>query len=402
MVSPLYPDFRNLATDWETMPVRTFLRIEKEEVGQRWADTQLLSLTKRGVIARDIDSGVGKYPASFEGYQYVEPGDLVFCLFDVEETPRTIGLVKNRGMITSAYTRARLDLSKIDPRYAEYLFVSLDDEKRFRPFYNGLRNTIQKETFRSTRLSIPLLEEQRQIAGFLDRETAKIDALIAKQEQLITTLDERRNRLLRILVTRGKRKDVELKSASSAWLVGELIPSHWMELPISRLLDLRSGTGITSESIDDDGEYPVFGGGGVRGFTDTFTNEGDFVLIGRQGGAGLITRVSGRFFASEHAIVCYPLVTLDLDWSAAVLEVMDLGQYSQSSAQPGISVDRIRRVRLPAPPLAEQREIGQIIREEGASMRFLSSKAAKSIELLSERRQALISSAVTGKMEVSV
>ena len=201
MASALYPDFRNPETDWETMPVRSLLRLEKEEVGERWADTQLLSLTKQGVIDRDIESGVGKYPASFEGYQYVQPGDLVFCLFDVEETPRTIGLVKNRGMITSAYTRARLDLSKIDPRYAEYLFIALDDEKRFRPFYNGLRNTIQKETFRSTRLSIPPLEEQRRIADFLDQEIAEIDESKSQATRIKVLLLERRQALISAAVT---------------------------------------------------------------------------------------------------------------------------------------------------------------------------------------------------------
>lgn len=129
MTNSLYVDFRNPSAGWKTVTVRNLLNFQKQEVGLDWDSTQLLSLTKQGVITRDIDSGVGKYPESFENYQKVAPDDIVFCLFDVEETPRTVGLVKQNGMITSAYTRAVLNQELIMPRFAEYLFISWDNEK---------------------------------------------------------------------------------------------------------------------------------------------------------------------------------------------------------------------------------------------------------------------------------
>ena len=185
------PSFALKIDAWATMPVRNILRLHKEQVGTKWNETQLLSLTKQGVIDRDIDSGIGKFPESFDNYQIVQPGDLVFCLFDVEETPRTIGLVRNYGMITSAYTRAIVDKQVADPRYLEYLFVYLDNGKRFKPFYNGLRNTIQKEIFRATRLSLPPLVAQTQIANFLDEQLGRIAILQAKAEELANLLSTR-------------------------------------------------------------------------------------------------------------------------------------------------------------------------------------------------------------------
>lgn len=177
---------------WRVVPTRSVLRIVKEEVGQAWSSTPLLSLTKRGVVLRDIDSGEGKVPGSFESYQFVESNDLIFCLFDMDETPRTVGLVAQRGMITGAYTRFVVDSAVADPQFLEWYFISIDDGKRFRPLYTGLRKVIQKPRFLAAGLALPPLAEQLAIANYLDRETARIDTLIEEQQRLVEILLERR------------------------------------------------------------------------------------------------------------------------------------------------------------------------------------------------------------------
>lgn len=415
MVSSLYPDFRNPDMDWETMPVRSFLRLEKEEVGQRWAETQLLSLTKKGVIARDIDSGVGKYPASFEGYQYVEPGDLVFCLFDVEETPRTIGLVKNRGMITSAYTRARLDLAKIESRYAEYLFLSLDDEKRFRPFYNGLRNTIQKETFRSTRLSIPLLDEQRRIADFLERETAKIDTLIAKQEQLITTLDERRGAVISRAVTRGLVEDRPLHDSGVEWL-GE-IPENWQAMPLRWCATLQTGSTPRNGEYTDSDECPWFRPDDLdeTGAPSSATRfypraavatlplaPANSTLVGAIGTIGKVGYLTENAYFNQQITAVTPRFD-----SRFAFYVLKAAQGALEALSVGNTLQILNNYRLgslitPIPPRPEQRAIAEYLDSEVGSINRIKRQAKRLSELLVERRQALISAAVTGKLEVDV
>ena len=88
---------------WKRTRNKYFFTEINSAVGALWADYPLLSLTKKGIIYRDTDSGKGKYPASFENYKSVENGDLIFCLYDIEETPRTVGLSKLHGMITGSY-----------------------------------------------------------------------------------------------------------------------------------------------------------------------------------------------------------------------------------------------------------------------------------------------------------
>ncbi|MBL7065239.1 MAG: restriction endonuclease subunit S, partial [Anaerolineae bacterium] len=137
---------------------------------------------------------------------------------------------------------------------------------------------------------IPSIPEQRAIAAFLDRQTARLDALIAEQRRLIELLQERRAALISRAVTRGvppgathfqSASHLKMKDSGIPWL-GE-IPEHWEVIPIKYLARLKSGDSITALDISEDGPYLVYGGNGVRGFTSAFTHEGDFVLIGRQG-----------------------------------------------------------------------------------------------------------------------
>lgn len=339
----------------------------------------------------------------YSNYQRIEPNDLAIHAMDA--FAGAIGVSDSTGMCSPVLSVCS-PVADHEPRYMAYVLRIMAN----RGWIEALSRSIRERTseFRwaeagAQKVPVPPTDEQRRIADFLDRETAKIDALIAKQEQLITTLDERRGAVLRTLVTRGHREDVALKPASAPWLYGALIPAHWVEASLSTFLTLKSGSSITSESIEEEGDYPVFGGGGFRGYTDTFTNEGDFVLIGRVGAlCGNIKRATGKFYASEHSLVSYPKVPLSQGWLAAILETMNLGQYSKASAQPVISVGGIGRVKAPFPPHEEQLAIDSKLQEAIASIEALSVQTAATAALLKERRQALISAAVTGKLEVGV
>jgi type I restriction enzyme S subunit len=191
------------------------------------------------------------------------------------------------------------------------------------------------------------------------------------------------------------------KDSGVEWL-GE-IPAHWEVKPLKRLAAMRAGSAITSESIEPDGDYPVFGGNGIRGFTDSFTHEGDLPLIGRQGAlCGCVTLASGKFWASEHAVVVRPAQDVDAFWLAELLRSMSLNSYSQSAAQPGISIDTIGAILVPTPPLVEQRAIAAFLDRETAKIDALVAKKERLISLLQEKRTALISHAVTKGLDPSV
>ena len=174
------------------------------------------------------------------------------------------------------------------------------------------------------------------------------------------------------------------------------IPAHWHVTALKWLVSMRSGDAITAESIQDVGEFSVFGGNGLRGFTSAYTHDGDFVLIGRQGAlCGNINYASGKFWASEHAVVVTPIRQVDNVWLGEMLRVMNLNQYSVAAAQPGLSVDAVSRLEIPIPPPVEQRGIGRFLRRETAKIDVLITEQGRLIELMKEKRQALISHAVT-------
>ena len=184
------------------------------------------------------------------------------------------------------------------------------------------------------------------------------------------------------------------KDSGVEWL-GE-VPEHWEVLPIKRIASLQSGTGITADSITDEGPFPVYGGNGVRGYTDANTHEGHFPIIGRQGAlCGNINYAKGGFWASEHAVVVTPCKQVEVHWLGETLRAMNLNQYSVSAAQPGLSVEAIVNLFIPWPPRDEQRTISTFLDHETAKIEALIAEQQHLIELLQEKRQAVISHAVT-------
>jgi type I restriction enzyme S subunit len=174
------------------------------------------------------------------------------------------------------------------------------------------------------------------------------------------------------------------------------VPAHWEIKRLKNLAGLRAGAAITSDRIEPDGDYPVFGGNGLRGYTSSYTHEGEFPLVGRQGAlCGCVAFASGKFWASEHAIIVAPKTTVGPNWLARLLEAMSLNAYSQSAAQPGLAVETIGIIHGPAPSIEEQRAIAAFLDREMARIDALVAKKEQLIALLQEKRIALITRAVT-------
>lgn len=137
---------------------REILKEKTDVVGENFSNYTLLSLTTKGVIPRDLESGKGKFPSDFKSYKIVKENDIAFCLFDIDETPRTVGLSKEEGMLTGAYTIYQV--SELLPEYVTYYYTALDDIKALRYFYSGLRKTIKADTFLSGMLNFWLENEK--------------------------------------------------------------------------------------------------------------------------------------------------------------------------------------------------------------------------------------------------
>ncbi|MCI5143819.1 MAG: restriction endonuclease subunit S [Candidatus Electrothrix sp. ATG1] len=137
----------------------------------------------------------------------------------------------------------------------------------------------------------------------------------------------------------------------------------WEEKRLAELVStMKSGIGITSSNIFNAGTYPVYGGNGLRGYTEEYTHEGEYLLIGRQGAlCGNINRVSGQVFISEHAIATQGNKYSDTDWLVHKLQFMNLNRLSESSAQPGLSVKKLKRLKIKSPLKPEQRKIAAFL-----------------------------------------
>lgn len=194
------PWIGDIPAHWGLLPNRALLRIRKVLVGGRHTHYQLLSLTKRGVIVRDLSELRGKFSADMGTSQEVRSGDLVFCLFDVPETPRTIGLSAHDGMITGAYTV----MECADPEMAKFLelfYIAMDDRKLLSPIYSGLRNTIPKDRFLGAKTPIPPASERAAIQAAVQNETAILNQTITRLELETGLLREYRARLVADVVT---------------------------------------------------------------------------------------------------------------------------------------------------------------------------------------------------------
>ena len=289
---------------------------------------------------------------------------------------------------------------KIEGKYLFYYICSPNFESEFYKYISGLIGGVSVSTLKNFMQLLPPLAEQHLIATFLDKKCSEIDSLIELQEQMIEELKAYKQSVITEAVTKGLNPDAPMRDSGIDWI--DTIPNHWIVRKMKSLIDLKSGSNLTSEQISDkDDGYPVYGGNGLRGTYSEYSNEGDYVLVGRQGAlCGNINYASGKFWVTEHALVCYPKEALDIRWLGESLRAMNLNQYSLSAAQPGLSAERIKNLYMIVPPLAEQQAIAGYLDKKCGEIEELITIKQQKIESLKEYKKSVIYEYVTGKREV--
>jgi type I restriction enzyme S subunit len=391
-----------------------FHHIEEDVlVGEYSDDYPLLSLTKEGVVFRDVESGKGKFPATFENYKVVHPNVLIFCLFDIDETPRTIGLSDHFGMITGAYKLFRTTRD-LNPRFSLYTFLVIDNVKGLKPYYTGLRKVVRPETFKSIEFAVPPVDEQERIVEYLDRKTALIDSLIEKTGRKIELLKEKRTSLINEVVTKGLDPDVVMKDSGVEW-IGE-IPRHWDVKKLKYLSNIEYGISPPDTTYNDNGVGVVLVNGPVEYSTTDFgytrslkwTTEPKkftlkdsllFCLRGSTTGRMNITHMDvsiGRGVCSIRSHENQWFLTYSM-FSIRIWIQEQIG----GSTFPSVTSDDVNNYRICSPPVDEQERIVEYLDEQTAIIDSTITKEEKRIELLKEYRQSLISEVVTGKVKVA-
>ena len=195
---------RQIPQHWKVMPNK-HLMTKIKNICPIYKGEDILSLTMYGVIVRDLDAG-GKMPSSFDGYQYIKKGNLLMCLFDIDVTPRCIGIIKQNGITSPAYSQFKM--KKIaNARFYYYYYLMLDYTKELLHLAKNLRHSLTEDQLGAIKQLVPPLDEQQEIADYLDNKCAEIEQIIADKKSQIETLDGYKKSLIYEYVT-GKKEVV--------------------------------------------------------------------------------------------------------------------------------------------------------------------------------------------------
>ena len=414
MSSVAYPSYSDskiqwigkIPNHWKVLPLYA-MAIERDQSNKGMLEDNLLSLSYGRIIRKDMSSNDGLLPESFETYQIVCPGDIVFRLTDLQNDKRSLrsALVEERGIITSAYVA--IAPQGTDSRYLSFLFRAYDVTKVFYSMGGGLRQAMKYDDLKRLPVVMPPLAEQVSIAHFLDQETSKIDALISEQRRLIELLKEKRQAVISHAVTKGLNPGVRMKPSGVEWL-GE-VPEHWSLIPLKHCVKLLADKA-------EDTVFPI-ALENVQSWTGNFVeSEGDFsgegvafqagdVLFGKLRpylAKAFLADRAGEAVGDFH--VLRPRKSVFGRWlQYRILSrefIAEINSASFGSKMPRVSWEFMGKMPIPLPPMAEQQAVAHKLNTELAVIDELVVDADKSIALLQERRTSLISAAVTGKIDV--
>jgi type I restriction enzyme S subunit len=339
------------------------------------------NLQNGGVDWRDLvftnnDAEIRRYLLS--------PGDVLFNRTNTIDLVGKTAIYKGEQLAIFAGYLIRIieDKSLLDSRFLNYV-LNAEFSKRYS--LKILSVAVGQANINGKKLKTypvpvpPTLTEQQAIANTL----SDMDDLIESLEQLLNKKSQIKQGAMEELLT-GQRR---LPGFSEEWEVKRL----------GAICHMKSGVGITRANINDYSLFPCFGGNGLRGFTSSFTHEGTYALIGRQGAlCGNVQIAEGRFFASEHAVVVSAEKEVDINWMSRVLIRMNLNQYAESSAQPGLSVSKILKLECEVPPHAEQIAIACALSAMNDELTVLENKLQKARNL----KQSMMQELLTGRIRL--
>lgn len=228
--------------NWKLMHNKYLLK-KKKSIISKYNNEKILSLTMNGVIERDLTAG-GKMPSSFNGYQKLEKGNLLLCLFDIDVTPRCVGIIPTNGITSPAYSQFILNKGKANLKYYYYYFLMLDNQKTLVHLSKNLRNTLSEQEFGNLISLCPPLKEQKQIADFLDKKVSRINDISKKIQQEITDLEKYQKSIITKAVTKGLNPNVPMKNSNISW-IGE-VPSNWHIEKLKFIAETRNNKELLS------------------------------------------------------------------------------------------------------------------------------------------------------------
>ena len=408
---------------WKLVRNKNVLSEQKDIVGEQASQYDLLSLTLSGVILRDMENCKGKFPAEFDSYKIIRPGNIIFCLFDIDETPRGVGLSPHAGMITGAYDVFSINIA--EPRFLFYYYLNIDNQKALKPYYTGLRKVVTVSRFLGLQFPVPPPEEQAQIVRYLDSMTAKINKLIRAKKKQIALLEEQKQAVISQAVSKGLDPNAEMKDSGIDWL-GK-IPKHWEIKRLGHFSSLQNGISAPAEYFGSGFPFMTYG--------DVYNNyelpqnltglamssAEDQARYSVQEGDVFFTRTSETIeeiaFASTcikpipHAIFSGFLIRVRPNkkvirplFSKYYFRCILLRNYFvkeiNSVIRASLSQQLLRNLPVLLPPVVEQEKIAQHLELNSNSFHEAIKIIENEIVSLVEYKNSLISSVVTGQVDI--
>lgn len=408
---------------WEVTRNKNVFTCSKNLVGQASSETQLLSLTTKGVKEKDINNPEGKLPESFDTYQFVKKNELVMCLFDLDVSAVFSGISPFDGMISPAY-KVLTCKGNILPKFADYWFRYISDGRKFKHYAKNIRYTLNFEDFATLPIVMPPLGVQQKIVKYLDDKCAKIDSIVEKQQAVIEKLKEYKFSIITEAVTKGRNPNVEMCDSGIEWF--GTVPKNW-DIITSRFVFDQVGdiNHYMPDSVENGIPYLMIGDLKEKISEIDFNrckkiSESDYdelrkkmqpqvgdVIFARYATIGTVCYVD----SDDDFLVSYACVTIKPDKhrldgeylfyyfkSFAFLE--DVKQYINSNTQGNVGIEALFKTKITVPPIDEQVEIANFLRNKCSKVDKTILDRQISIEKLEQYKKSLIYEVVTGKKEV--
>lgn len=400
--------------DW-TVSRHKYIMHKEKTICEHYAGEDIISLTINGVIIRNLEAG-GKMPTSFDGYQYVEPGDLLQCLFDIDVTPRCVGVVKNHGITSPAYSRFKVHKG-YNNAYYDYLLRFIDDEKIFVHLSKNLRSSLTETDFGALPTIVPPFNEQKNIASFLDSQCLRIDAVLEKTRASIEEYKKLKQAVITQAVTQDIRGERSMKDSGIEW--AKKIPEEWESVNPKALFSQRKDKAFPGErqltasqqhGVIYQDEFMKITGNKVVTVEKDFdilkhVEVGDFVISMRSFQGGLEYSTNAGCISSAY-VMLIPNLELVFPrfyrWLLKSSVYINALQSTSNMVRDGQAMrySNFAQVRLYKVPLNEQKEIADYLDKKCSEIDKLIAEKERFIAEMESYKKSLIYEYVTGKKEV--
>lgn len=406
----------DIPASWAVMPNK-YLMHKIKRIRPVYGGEDILSLTMKGVIVRDLDAG-GKMPTSFNGYQELYPGNLLMCLFDIDVTPRCIGLIKQFGLSSPAYSQFVLN-DGADAAYYCYYYTMLDDDKTLLHLAKNLRHSLTEEQLGAVPTVVPPIEEQKRIAAYLDTKCAETDSLTADIQAQIDALEQYKRSVITEAVTKGLNPDTKMKDSEVEWL--RSIPAHWaVDNPkyhfVQRKERAKSGmvqlTASQKYGVVTQEEYMKLTGARIVTVQKDFdilklVCAGDFIIHMRSFQGGLEYSEKTGSISSAYVMLIPQKTILEpryYKWFFKSDIYIDALSSTTNLVRDGQAMRWANFIQLPIllPPAEEQRAIANYLDVKCAEINAVVATKKEQLSTLEAYKKSLIYEYVTGKKEVPV